>query len=341
MNNTTLVLKAANGIGDKIINLLGAAVYCYYKKFELKTSFNEILSFYAFGSYNCYDLSLFNFINMCVYDKSQDVNHFDDGKTFRFHNPDIITSITPYAIYQKLKNEGFDNITFLEVSNMFIKFAKNIQPSDYISKYIPVGIENAYGIHLRKSDKVLDSPDVRHETSYDEHSTLLSKLKIFIEDVIEKEDNPKFFIASEDNENKKQFVDLINNKATSLNKVVKILNIEENIPENITSKHNFNTVLDLFCLSKCKSIVQGIKYSGFSVVASLIGNEKIINFSKYLDTDHLNIIYLWNSSLYINDNKNIDENKYLTLINKYKEMNMFCGDTYITHINGDTRVTNL
>ena len=156
-----------------------------------------------------------------------------------------------------------------------------------------------------------------------------------------KEENPHFFIASEDNENKKQFVDLINNKARSENKLVKILSIDENIPENISSKQNFNTILDLFCLSKCKSIVQGIKYSAFSVVATLIGNEKLVNFSKYLDSDHLNIIYLWNSTLYINDNKSIDENKYLTLINKYKEMNMFCGDTYITNLNGDTVITNL
>jgi hypothetical protein len=224
---------------------------------------------------------------------------------------------------------------------MFIKFAKDIQPSDDISKYIPVGIENSYGIHLRKTDKVLKSPDLRHETSYDEHDTLISKVKLFIEDIIVKEENPHFFIASEDNENNKQFVDLINNKARSENKLVKILSIDENIPENISSKHNFNTILDLFCLSKCKSIVQGIKYSAFSVVASLIGNEKIINFSKYLDTDYLNIIYLWNSTLYINDNKSIDENKYLTLINKYKEMNMFCGDTYITNLNGDTFITNM
>jgi hypothetical protein len=340
MNNSTLILKTVNGIGDKIINLLGCAVYCYYKKFELKTSFNEIVSFYNFGSHNLYDLSLFKFINMSVYDKYENTNHFDLEKTFRFHNPDIITSITPYMIYQKLKNEGID-VTFLEVSNMFLKFAKNIQPSYDISKYIPVGIEKSYGIHLRKTDKVLKSPDVRHETSYNEHDILINKVKMFIEDVIVKEENPKFFIASEDNENKKQFVDLINNKARSQNKLVKILTIEENIPENITSKHNFNTILDLFCLSKCKSIVQGIKYSAFSVVASLMGNEKIINFSKYLDTDYLNIIYLWNSSLYINDNKNIDENKYITLINKYKEMDMFCGDTYITDINGDTYVTYL
>lgn len=338
--HNTLLLKVVNGLGDKIINVLGAAVYCYYKNLDLKISFNEIWSFYDFGSHNLYDISLFNFNNMHIYNDLQDINYFDLEKTFRFHNPDILVSITPYAIYQKLKNEGV-NVTFLEVSNMFIKFAKDIQPGDYISNYIPVGIEKSYGIHLRKTDKVKGFPDKRHETRNDEHVILINKVKIFIEDIIEKEDNPHFFIASEDIEQKNQIVDLINNKARSQNKLVKILNIEENIPENISSKNNFNTILDWFCLSKCKAIVQGVRYSAFSVTASLIGNEKIINFSKYLDSDIINIIYLWNPVLYINDNKNINENKYLTLINKYKEMDMFCGDTYITNLTGDTYITNI
>ena len=36
MSNIVL-LKPINGLGDKIINLLGAAVYCHYKNYNLKT----------------------------------------------------------------------------------------------------------------------------------------------------------------------------------------------------------------------------------------------------------------------------------------------------------------
>jgi hypothetical protein len=75
-----------------------------------------------------------------------------------------------------------------------------------------------------------------------------------------------------------------------------------------------------------------VKYSAFSVVASLIGNEQIINLSKYLERDNLCIIYLWNSVIHINDNKNFDENKYLTLMNKYKELGVFYGDAYIAKL---------
>jgi hypothetical protein len=41
MNNIVL-LNTINGIGDKLINVIGAAVYCYYKKFELKESWYDL-----------------------------------------------------------------------------------------------------------------------------------------------------------------------------------------------------------------------------------------------------------------------------------------------------------
>lgn len=329
--SNTLLLKTINGIGDKFINLLGAAVYCYYKKYDLKVILNEQRLYYKFGSHNLYDLLLFNFNNINVYNQTNDISPNYLENAFQFHNPDTIVSITPYSIYQKLKNEGFD-VSFKEVSDMFIKIAKNIQPSEYISSYIPVGIENSYGIHLRKTDKIKPNPDIRHEMSPHENFILINKLIITIENMIENEENISFFITSEDNQHKQEFTNLINDIAKRKNKNVTLLSIEENIPQDIMSMNNFSSILDLFCLSKCKSIIQGVKYSAFSIVASLIGKEQIINLSKYLERDNLCITYLWNSVISINNNKNSDENKYLNLINKYKELGVFYGDTYIAKI---------
>ena len=45
-------------------------------------------------------------------------------------------------------------ISFEEISNDFINQARKIiKPSDIILSKIPENIENAYGIHLRKSDR--------------------------------------------------------------------------------------------------------------------------------------------------------------------------------------------
>ena len=330
MNNSVL-LKPINGLGDKFINLIGSAVYCYYKKYDLRVLLNEGIYYYDFGTHNYYDLSLFNFNDICVYNITNEIDPICLENAFLFYNPDTIVSITPHSIYTKLIHEGHD-VSFKDVSDMFIKIAKNIQPSEIISRYIPAGIENAYGIHLRKTDKIKPNPDIRHEMSPDENDILINELKNTIEHMIENEENISFYITSEDNQHKQEFTDFVHNIGKNKNKLVKVFTIEENIPENIRSVKNFDTILDLFCLSKCKSIIQGVKYSAFSVVASLIGNKKIINLSKFLTTNNLCIIYLWNSVISINDNINFDESEYVNLINKYKELGVFYGDIYLDKI---------
>jgi hypothetical protein len=324
-----LFIKPINGLGDKIINVIGAAVYCHYKNFELKVFLNESILFYFFGSINFYDLSLFNFNSIHV--DNTEVEYKNKNADFlenamQFINPDAIVSITPYCVYQKLKDENI-NVSFQEVSDLFIKIAKNIQPSNLISECIPIGIENAYGIHLRKSDKIKENPDIRHEMSPSENAILMDKLLITISEIIEVEEVPVFYVTSEDNDHKQQFSESIKCIAKSKSKQVTIL---ETDPENIKSIFNYSSVLDLFCLSKCKTIIQGTRYSAFSVVASLIGNQSIVNLSRYLESDHLCIMYLWNSVLNINGEKNFDEAKYKGLIDKYKELNVFYGDFYIS-----------
>jgi hypothetical protein len=323
-----IIIKPINGVGDKFINIIGASVYCYYKKYDLKIILNDLILNYHFGSHNHYDLSLFEFNNMSVYNKTTDFCSVEEEKEKgikQFCNPDTIVSITPYCVYEKLQSEGCD-ISFEEVSNMFIKIAKDIKPSNLISKYIPNNIENAYGIHLRNTDKIKNNPDIRHEMSYDENNILLEKLMINIEKIIDEEPDPSFFITSENNGFKNEFMNKIQTVATSKNKTVTFLSIDENIERNIKSISNFESILDLFSLSQCKSIIQGVKYSAFSVVAALIGNGNIINLSMYVKSGYLCIIYLWNSVISINNKKNLDKNSYIGLINKYKELRVFYGE---------------
>ena len=329
-----LFIKPINGLGDKIINILGAAVYSYYKNFALKVFLNENIMLYYFGSSNFYDLALFEFNSIKIYNNNDEYKKYNLNQienALLFINPDTIVSITPFCVYQKLKSENI-NVSFEEVSNMFLTIAKKIQPSAMVSKCIPIGIESAYGIHLRKSDKIKQNPDIRHEMSFDENIILIEKLLSTISDIIESEETPSFFVTSEDNEHKNLFCESIKNiaKEKGKEKNVTILEIDEKLCENIKPIVNYASVLDLFCLSKCKLIIQGTKYSAFSVVAALIGNEKLINLSKFLERDHLCIIYLWNSVLNINENKNFCEEKYSVLINKYKELNVFYGDFYIS-----------
>ena len=62
----------------------------------------------------------------------------------------------------------------------------------------------------------------------------------------------------------------------------------------------------MFCLSKCKEILQGVKYTTFSMLASLLGNNKIRNYSKYTNSYDVCLIHSWSSVIEINNNKNFD-----------------------------------
>jgi hypothetical protein len=68
----------------------------------------------------------------------------------------------------------------------------------------------------------------------------------------------------------------------------------------------------MFCLSKCKTILQGVKYSTFSILASILGNEKLNNYSKYLN-NNLTLINNWNSVIEINNIKNYNIEEYFDL----------------------------
>lgn len=62
----------------------------------------------------------------------------------------------------------------------------------------------------------------------------------------------------------------------------------------------FNSMLDMFCLSKCKRIYQGIKWSSFSGLSALIGSVDIINYYNLLPQYHSNYIYAWKSVIKVN-----------------------------------------
>ena len=67
---------------------------------------------------------------------------------------------------------------------------------------------------------------------------------------------------------------------------------------------NYNAILDLFCLSKCKKIYQDVKYSTFSTIAAIIGNNELINYSYLLEDHKYCLIHLYHPIININNNKN-------------------------------------
>jgi len=300
--STLNVFLKQSGLCDQLLPIIGLNVYGFFRNKKVHSILNSKSMNVPHG--NCiYDISLFNFNNLSI-----DIKPIDSYKEIIYQYP---TSLTPYMIFERLCQEDLD-ITFEEVCQKYKEIAKNIMPSEIIKKYIPDNLENCYAIHLRNTDKIVDSnsqsPD---ETTTYEYDKILQYLGKYIINIFINEQNPSFFICSENKDIKNKIKKYIKNIYDELrlnHNIIKNYNIIE-INNNIISKEdsqlsNFYAVLDFFCLSKCKQIIQTVKYTSFSMLPAIIGDIELINFSKYLNTYDICHIHLWSSIININCSKN-------------------------------------
>ena len=287
-NNVSITLN--NGLGDKLLDLIGFFVLCKYLNYNPNVTFCNNGNF-VWGNNN-YDLRLFNFSEISI---------SDNKCGFYVNSPNPSSSLCPYKVYEFIKH--FLPITFEQISDDFITYSKIIKPSEIILSKIPSNIENAYGIHLRKSDKLSDICDIRHENTINEFEIIITKLLDDVENIIISEEEPTFLIVSEDNIWKLEILDRIINIANNNSKQIKIIDIDYDTDDNY---NNYSSVLDMFCLSKCKEILQGVKYSTFSILASLLGNNKLRNYSKYIDSYDVCLIHSWSSVTEISNIRNFD-----------------------------------
>jgi hypothetical protein len=290
-------INLENGLGDQLLDVVGFFIICKYLNYKPNITFSD-------SGWGKYDMQLFNF---------SDVEFSNKNCKFYLTSPNPSASLSPYKVYIYLK-DFVPELTFEQISNDFVLYSKNIiKPSGIITSNIPNGIEKAHGIHLRKSDKINNCGDIRHFSSTNEFEIMTAKLLEDVTNIISIENEPTFLIVSEDNNWKLEISNIINNIADTNNKKIKMLKIDYTNENNYS---NYRSVLDMFCLSKCKEILQGVKYSTFSLLASLLGNLKLRNYSHYTESYDFCLIHVWSSLLEVNNKKTIfDIEKYTHLIN--------------------------
>ncbi|MFY7728938.1 MAG: hypothetical protein ACOVRN_05430 [Flavobacterium sp.] len=280
----TIVLR--NGIGDKLLDTLGFYVICKYLNYQPHVEFNRLVEKFewGFGSTTEYDLKLFNFSDIII------TNGVTCPYFVRSVNPS--STLCPYKVYMFLL-KFIPGITFNEVSDCFVSDAKRIfKPSEVITSLIPDGIENAYGIHLRKTDKVIAvNGDLRHVATYAEFEIIIQRLLDDVNYISANEPDSVFFITSEDDDWLAEMKQRMNVRLISTPHI---------------DDRNARSVLHMFCLSKCKMILQGVKYSSFSMIASILGAGKLRNYSNHLDSRDICLLPSWNSVVEINGKKCYD-----------------------------------
>lgn len=288
----TAILVLFSRLGDRLISILGFYVLSKYLNF--KANIATFITNVKPNFDDKYDINLFNFSNDLIFD-----NNFD--LIFRYQEP---PAFSPIKIYNFLKKYEM-NISFEQLSNDYVRYAKEIfKPSPVILNNIPQGLEDVYGIHLRKSDRVNDSDDFRHTTLNNEFPLIIENMLNDIRRIIDTESNPKFLIVSEDNEWKLEISNIILEYANKNNKQIGLVNINYEIG---IYYFNYEAVLDFFCLTRCKEILMGVKYSSFSIMAAIIGNNKLRNYFNYDKENYDNcLIHCFSSMIEINNKKNFD-----------------------------------
>jgi hypothetical protein len=293
MNNDAHICLI-NGLGDRLLDFIGFYVLCKTLNYKPNISFTN-----KFSEWGNYDEKLFSFEDDIL------TKDYTNNK-FNFFIEDNVpsASLCPYKVY-KFSKIFLPDITFQEISLRYNLYSKIIiRPSEIIKEKIPIGLEKSYGIHLRKSDKV-GNGDIRHISSTNEFQIIINNLLDDLTNIILSECEPSFLLVSEDEQWKNEFHDKLQTIAFNNNKTIQIVFIDYTTENNY---ENYKSVLDMFCLSRCKKIFQGIKYSTFSLLAGLLGNCKLVNYSKNLDSYDDCLIHNWNSVLEINNIETFDEN---------------------------------
>lgn len=296
-NNILITETKEGGIGDILLSIVGMLVFCELVQYKPVIIFNARIRKYPWGT-NEYDLRLFDFQDIDVIDKNMKNKY--DNIMHQFLETGCSTDMSPYLLYKYL-NTIQSRFDFKNISEKYNEYAKKIKPSQYILDDIPNDIIGSYGIHLRKTDKVSENPYLYHENTYSEFDIIINSMIENLTHIIITEIEPKFVIVSEDEEWKNIFIQKLENISMKNNKKINFIKI--NYDEIKINKFiGYKSILDMFCLSKCKKIFQGVKVSTFSTISALIGNVPIVNFSHYLNNYDELFIHIWSSVITINDN---------------------------------------
>lgn len=193
-------------------------------------------------------------------------------------------SLFPESIYAMIhlendaRERGFKidrgDAGFVKVLETFVEVAKEIRPSDAVRAAIPADIGEAVGVHLRKSDKIVQRFDDSsgHEMSVNEFNRVMSDLVDHV--LVEYAPGTKFFVCSEDATHRSEFEAFLTSRS--------FVCLRPGVAES-------PDVVDFFAMSMCRALIQGTKYSTFSTLAAVIGRIPLKNLTDLENTwNHAN-----------------------------------------------------
>ena len=264
MSFERLLWRSYTGLGDTVLDLLGTTVLA--NRLDLDKT-----SLVCFCDDQCHwgpcDPALFVYPGNVQLSCPLSVN--PEGVSFQLKGHPGAT-LHPYKIMKYLQSKGI-SCNLSDLWHDYKTAATNLQPAPLLDNHIHPETHQCVGIHLRKSDKI-DDNNKFHGTKKHELEIILTRIKRDVQHRAAA-GQKHFFVCSEDAKWKRDFEQW-------LVSAIKDATIIQPLPCSLElkSKAGHAPVLDFFSLSRCKTVLQGIGYSTFSMSASMVGNSPLHNF---------------------------------------------------------------
>lgn len=268
--STSVLLRPRNGLGDKLLDVYGFLTWS-----------------------RAHDGAIEPVLDWCTTDDYQpwgNARYHPDLFAFPCRlgqGPEdvVVTSTDPSASFCPERVQGYLRASSAEMPSQYVETAASIRVSPRVVKKAPPAIESCVGIHLRRKDKVRSGGDLRHETEPEELGKLMEDVWKYVDELLA-HGTRHFFVCGDDAEVINEFRDKLLAKDSSVH--IALPDYEScELPGEAD-------VLDWYCLTRCWKIVQGIKYSSFSVSAAVASQAPLVNFANHESTA---LLHLWRSCL--------------------------------------------
>jgi hypothetical protein len=244
--------ESFTGLGDRIIDLIGLKLI---SDITHKTIINVWRSDHPIWKYDLNSLNL-DFLSRIKIMPHENIKKLK--KKLQLKSNSTAQEMNPFTIARAMKIQKWEKLI-----NKYKKIPKEIKFRDNITQRLPLNIKKATVLHMRKSDKITET-ETTFSITKKELDFLLKDLFYYCQKEISNGDK-YFFIASEDFTWKKEISSIIEKMGGTI------------LTTNY--KEIDGAILDLAIMANAKKIFQGTNFSTLSIVASMIGNVPLYNFS--------------------------------------------------------------
>lgn len=185
--------------------------------------------------------------------------------TGHYHFNDYLGGVfTPASFYRKYLT-GICSYEVFEESHSQV--LREFTPKQKLLDIVGCSPNSDLAIHLRRGDKVNDSPN-EVEIAVNALQDLDEMTKLCADKILSRKNSATVFICSDEDSFLKQYEQRY---AESGHRILKAVNECTRVER---------TYVDLFLLSRAKTIVMSQKHSNFSLFASQVGNSNLVYFYK-------------------------------------------------------------